>query len=138
MSKENHSVFNDRRNSACNQNDRNPSGFDEVRRTDVKGKAHTKWYNQHCNGDWEHDFGFAIETLDNPGWAITIDTEGTTSKLKDKPWELNENSATDWYGFKISNGKFEASGDPLKLNFLLRLFREILNDYLNSDNNKEL
>ncbi|MBK8502531.1 MAG: hypothetical protein IPL46_10125 [Saprospiraceae bacterium] len=62
----------------------------------------SKWYNQNCDGDWEHDFGVAIETLDNPGWSVSIDTEGTRFKLLDMPWMLKENSPTDWYGFKIS------------------------------------
>ena len=36
-----HSVTNDRGNSTYKQNDKNPTGFDEVKRTDVQGKAHT-------------------------------------------------------------------------------------------------
>lgn len=86
-----------------------------------------KWYDQNCNGNWEHDFGIVIESLDNPGWSITIDTEGTSIELLDKPWILKENSTEDWYGYKISNGKFEASGDPMKLPFLINLFQKILN-----------
>lgn len=39
--KEDHSVSNDRGNTTYKQNDKNPSGFDEVKRTDVKGKSHT-------------------------------------------------------------------------------------------------
>jgi len=26
-----------------------------------------EWYLEQCNGDWEHEFGIKIETLDNPG-----------------------------------------------------------------------
>jgi hypothetical protein len=25
------------------------------------------WYTEECNGDWEHQFGVDIGTLDNPG-----------------------------------------------------------------------
>ncbi len=36
-----HSVYNDRGNTTYTKNEKNPSGFDEVKRTDTKGKAHT-------------------------------------------------------------------------------------------------
>ncbi|GHB54781.1 hypothetical protein GCM10010331_48120 [Streptomyces xanthochromogenes] len=26
------------------------------------------WYSAQCNGDWEHEWGIKIDTLDNPGW----------------------------------------------------------------------
>ncbi|MFE2849501.1 Imm53 family immunity protein, partial [Streptomyces scopuliridis] len=26
------------------------------------------WYTQQCDGDWEHEWGVKIATLDNPGW----------------------------------------------------------------------
>lgn len=86
----------------------------------------SNWYGQNCNGDWEHDFGMTIETLDNPGWSISIDTEGTDVILPDKSWFFKENSSYDWYGFKIFDGKFQASGDFLKLSFLLNLFKSEL------------
>lgn len=35
------------------------------------------WYRQQCDGDWEHEFGVAIDTLDNPGWSLRIDLAGT-------------------------------------------------------------
>jgi hypothetical protein len=25
------------------------------------------WFARHCDGDWEHDLGIRIATLDNPG-----------------------------------------------------------------------
>jgi hypothetical protein len=36
-----------------------------------------KWYSEHCNGEWEHEFGFRISTLDNPGWYIEVDIQRT-------------------------------------------------------------
>jgi Immunity protein 53 len=32
-----------------------------------------KWYRARCNGDWEHQWGVEIGTLDNPGWRVHID-----------------------------------------------------------------
>ena len=36
-----------------------------------------RWYLYRCDGDWEHSFGITIETLDNPGWMVTIDLQDT-------------------------------------------------------------
>lgn len=33
----------------------------------------TEWYLSHCDGDWEHQRGIKIDTLDNPGWSVVID-----------------------------------------------------------------
>jgi len=35
------------------------------------------WYQAQCNGKWEHTCGVKIETLDNPGWSLTIDLAET-------------------------------------------------------------
>jgi Immunity protein 53 len=85
------------------------------------------WYAEQCNGDWEHSYGVKIETLDNPGWSVTIDLEDTDhNKIGDKAWQSVKIDDTNWYGYKIEDGKFEASGDPSKLDYLIQLFREIV------------
>jgi hypothetical protein len=33
----------------------------------------TQWYLAQCNEDWEHSYGVAIGTLDNPGWSLEVD-----------------------------------------------------------------
>jgi hypothetical protein len=33
-----------------------------------------RWYLAECNGDWEHSYGVRVETLDNPGWSLKIDS----------------------------------------------------------------
>ncbi len=35
------------------------------------------WYDQHCDGDWEHSYGVSIETMDNPGWMVKINLTDT-------------------------------------------------------------
>lgn len=32
----------------------------------------TEWFLSHCDGDWEHSYGFSIDTFDNPGFRIRI------------------------------------------------------------------
>ena len=92
------------------------------------------WYQAKCNGDWEHNCGIMIETIDNPGWHISIDTEEAMTKLKSIPWVFVENQVDDWYGYKIQDGKFEASGDPSKIEFLINLFKEIIENEKSSSN----
>ncbi|MEM6321540.1 MAG: immunity 53 family protein [Bacteroidota bacterium] len=92
----------------------------------------SKWYKENCNGDWEHDYGILIETLDNPGWSIRVDLTDTDIRIKDKSWSLYEEKENDWYGYKIEDGKFEASGDEMKLDFLIGIFRKIVLEYKDS------
>lgn len=84
-----------------------------------------EWYRRQCNGDWEHSFGIEIETLDNPGWLISIDLKETELENLTIDYKLKENSENDWYSIKCHNSKFTAAGDPLKLEFLLKLFRDL-------------
>ena len=35
------------------------------------------WYNQYCDEEWEHNEHFIIRNIDNPGWRVTINLEGT-------------------------------------------------------------
>jgi hypothetical protein len=46
------------------------------------------WYKSNCDGDWEYSFGLTIDTLDNPGWSITVDLDDTP--LGDRPFEVVE------------------------------------------------
>ena len=38
------------------------------------------WYVARCNGDWEHQWGVTIGTLDNPGWTLVIDLNQTKAE----------------------------------------------------------
>ncbi|GAA2482127.1 immunity 53 family protein [Winogradskya humida] len=81
------------------------------------------WYATQCNGDWEHEFGIRIETLDNPGWTIVIDLGDTA--LEDKPYERQEihRSEHDWIFTRVESRQFTASCGPLNLGEVLHLFR---------------
>lgn len=30
------------------------------------------WYLSQCDGDWEHQLGIDIGTIDNPGWTVKV------------------------------------------------------------------
>ena len=36
-----------------------------------------RWYSSQCDGDWEHQLGVEITTLDNPGWLVRIELRHT-------------------------------------------------------------
>jgi len=40
--------------------------------------------------------------------------------------DSKEISESDWYAIKIKDKKFQAAGDPTKLDFLLGKFRELV------------
>jgi len=84
------------------------------------------WFIENCDGDWEHGTGIQIITLDNPGWEIEIDISKTSIANLEVPMVLNEISKNDWYGVKIEESKFYASGDSSKLVFLLDMFKQMI------------
>ncbi len=86
------------------------------------------WYKSNCDGDWEHDYGVKIETLDNPGWSLTIDLENTKFEIIEIEWKYFEENDFDWFGYKVKDRKYEASGDPSKLVSLIRKFKEIIEE----------
>lgn len=84
------------------------------------------WFKDNCDGEWEKGQGIQIITVDNPGWEIEIDISKTSIAGIAIKWILNEKSKEDWYGVKIENQKFYATGDFGKLTFLLGLFKEMI------------
>jgi hypothetical protein len=80
------------------------------------------WYEAQCDGDWEHQYGVKIETIDNPGWAVKIDLAGT--KLWGKPLAetVEDRTETDWIRCSVSDGRFEGYGGPKNLADILERF----------------
>ena len=82
-----------------------------------------EWFASQCDGDWEHGQGIKIETLDNPGWRISINLEDTP--LQDRPFkELRHNydNELDWMRCWKNHRRFEAVGGPRKLEDMLQAF----------------
>ena len=82
------------------------------------------WYESQCNEDWEHQYGVSIETLDNPGWTVTIDLEDTG--LEGKPFQTVEDlePEREWIRCWVEELKFKGVGGPRKLEEILRIFLE--------------
>jgi hypothetical protein len=62
------------------------------------------WYLRHCNGDWEHEFGVHIDTLDNPGWHVRIDLERTPLEQRPMPDFKIERGEHDWVMCGVRDG----------------------------------
>ena len=81
-----------------------------------------KWYASQCDGDWEHEYGIMIDTLDNPGWSVTIDLIGT--ELEEKKFsDINSQiSVTNWVQCSVKNKKFHGAGGAENLFDVLETF----------------
>lgn len=84
------------------------------------------WFKNQCDGNWEHSNRILIESLDNPGWSIQIDLADTLVSELNIEYNLFETNDNDWYGFSVKDSLFHAIGDPYKLEFLLRKFKELI------------
>jgi len=82
------------------------------------------WFVSQANGSWEHQYGIKIESLDNPGWCVTIEL-GDTSLLS-KPFEMIQRDLgeSDWMTCRIVEGKFEGFGDSQRLTEIIEVFRD--------------
>lgn len=80
------------------------------------------WYNKQCNGDWEHEYGVKIETLDNPGWSIQIDLKGTSLEgVSFDSVEINE-TEEDWLHCNVKDNIYAGFCGPLHLTTVIGLF----------------
>jgi hypothetical protein len=84
------------------------------------------WYLAQCNGDWEHQYGVKIDTLENPGWTVPIDLKGTTASGATMQPYNRDHSGDDWVICRIQNETFLGDGDPKKLTVILELFRSLV------------
>jgi hypothetical protein len=84
-----------------------------------------QWYRNECNGDWEHSFGISIETLDNPGWLISIDLEETAWAGTVIPLARFERSDTDWMQYEFTDTTFTGCGGVGNLAEIVEAFLEV-------------
>jgi hypothetical protein len=86
------------------------------------------WYRSQCNDNWEHSHGVKIETLDNPGWTVTVDLRETV--LQSKTFQGlskgviadNLTESEDWIVCKVEEQKFKGAGGPGKLEEIIATF----------------
>ncbi len=83
----------------------------------------TDWYSRHCDGEWEHGYGFKIATLDNPGVAVDIYLRETS--LESVPFEEKKEdyeTSDRWMICRRSAEWFEGRGAPGRLEDIIEEF----------------
>ena len=85
-----------------------------------------EWYAAQCNGEWEHTRGVTIESLDNPGWLLTVDLVETPLAKAEMTPVRERGGDDDWLECDIVAGQFRAAGDPAKLMRLFGAFRKFV------------
>lgn len=87
-----------------------------------------EWFQAECNGDWEHSFGFKLETLDNPGWAFEADFEETRWAGTEIPRCRLVRSEADWVQYEVVDNKYMAAGGVANLEEMLETFFRVIAD----------
>lgn len=83
----------------------------------------SKWLASQCDGEWESDYGITLESVNNPGWMLKIDLDGTgLDPSAFKPVAV-QRSDTDWIEAKVEEGVFLGGCALASLPELLGLFR---------------
>jgi RHS repeat-associated protein len=81
-----------------------------------------EWYLAKCDGDWEHSFGIKIDTLDNPGWMVTIDLAETRWSDLALPRKIIERNESDWVQTEVVKSQFIGCGGVRNLEEILSRF----------------
>ncbi|MFI7463259.1 immunity 53 family protein [Nonomuraea sp. NPDC049646] len=81
------------------------------------------WYASRCDGDWEHGYGVAIATLDNPGWHLKINLVDTPLAGTQLDRLVVERTDDDWLHVWSDGIHFEGACGPLNLGEMLESFR---------------
>ncbi len=80
-----------------------------------------RWYAAQCDGDWEHEFGIRIVTVDNPGWHVSVDIGDT--ELEDRPFAtVRVKTEIEWILCRVEGRKFLGDGGPGTPEKLIREF----------------
>lgn len=81
-----------------------------------------RWYQSQCNGDWEHQHGVRMGTIDNPGWWLDVDLADTHHAGRTVRPNLIERSDDDWVFVEVKDDVFRARGGPGNLSEMIKEF----------------
>lgn len=87
-----------------------------------------RWYSSQCDGDWEHQLGIQIETLDNPGWLVKINIAGTLLTAAPFPSIREIEDEREWMDCKVENDVFQGAGGPHMLGAIIEVFMRWVRD----------
>ena len=82
-----------------------------------------EWYASQCDGDWEHEYGISIQTLDNPGWRLKINLAGTEHQDRILEHTVRDIvSDTSWSDCWVEGTQFHAACGPRDLPEVINFF----------------
>jgi hypothetical protein len=83
-----------------------------------------RWFESHCDDDWEHSNGVKIESIDTPGWRLTIPVRET--ELENIAFDeiIIDRDDQDWVRCWIKDGYFEGAGGLSNLEEMIQMFQE--------------
>jgi len=86
------------------------------------------WYTSNCDGDWEHQYGISIETLDNPGWHLKLNL--TYTLYDDVAFEeiKIERTEHDWVWCRKFDGNIDCMGGPKNFGEMLGIVKKWMDD----------
>ena len=93
------------------------------------------WYYSQCDSEWEHSYGIQIESLDNPGWIVTVDLLETELEDCEFPEISIKRFDRDWISCLVKNDKFQGAGGSLNLLEILNIFEEWVESQNSVQNN---
>lgn len=65
----------------------------------------TNWWRSQCDGNWEHEYGMSIGTMDDPGWIVHVDFSFTNIvNLKRGILSEFKGDKCNWYKCEIVGG----------------------------------
>lgn len=89
-----------------------------------------EWYQSHCDDSWEDQYGVRLETLDNPGWLLTVDLIHTDLQGRTMT-EVREGIAPEehpvsprWIHCFVRENQFRGACDPAQVARLFQTFSQ--------------
>jgi hypothetical protein len=98
--------------------------------TTVDFRGIIEWYQSHCDNSWEHHYGVRLETLDNPGWQLTVDLihtnlQGQTmTEIREGITSLDWPDSPRWIHCCVKENKFQGACDPTQVARLFEIFNQ--------------
>jgi hypothetical protein len=86
------------------------------------------WFFQNCDGKWEKEQRLLIETIDNPGWLLTLQLKNSINDNKAIEELSIERTEQNWCQSHIKKNEFVAVGGPFNLTEILYYFRNFIED----------
>lgn len=96
-----------------------------------------RWYESQCDGEWEHEFGLKIESMDDPGWWVRIDLAYTGISRSDIRERIEHRAENDWIECRAEPGcvftsdaqdcgHFVGMGGPHNLGEIIEYFLQLV------------